>query len=188
MEGNRAVVAKKIAAVLIVIIGLLALYNNISWFIRYLYPLKYQDYIVKYSQEYQMDPYMVAAVIKVESGFSPNVVSSKGAVGLMQIMPETATWAAEKMDMKDFKIETLVIPETNIKIGTWYLAKLLEEFNGDITLALAAYNGGRGNVREWLKSGQIRGSKEDNIPFAETKDFVSKVKKAYKWYRKLYKL
>nr|WP_281273666.1 lytic transglycosylase domain-containing protein [Biomaibacter acetigenes] len=94
--------AKKIAAVLIVIIGLLALYNNISWFIRYLYPLKYQDYIVKYSQEYQMDPYMVAAVIKVESGFSPNVVSSKGAVGLMQIMPETATWAAEKNGHEGF--------------------------------------------------------------------------------------
>nr|WP_281273665.1 transglycosylase SLT domain-containing protein [Biomaibacter acetigenes] len=71
--------------------------------------------------------------------------------------------------MKDFKIETLVIPEINIKIGTWYLAKLLEEFNGDITLALAAYNGGRGNVREWLKSGQIRGSKEDNIPLPKQK-------------------
>lgn len=180
--------AKKIAAALIIIAGLLALYNNISWFMRYLYPLKYQDYIVKYSEEFRVDPYMVAAVIKVESNFSPDVVSNKGAIGLMQIMPETARWAAGKMGMKNFRMETLVLPETNIKIGTWYLSSLLEEFDGNITLALAAYNGGRGNVAEWIESGQIRGNIEDNIPFTETRDFVSKVKKAYKWYKKLYRI
>lgn len=179
---------KKIAAVLIVAIGFVALYNNVLWFMKYLYPLNYREHIVKYAKEYGMDPYMIAAVIKVESGFSPNVVSDKGAVGLMQIMPDTAKWAAEKMNMKDFKIEELMIPETNIKIGTWYLAELLEEFNKDSTLALAAYNGGRGNVQEWIKSGVLKESMEDAIPFAETKSFVLKVKKAYKWYRKLYKL
>lgn len=179
---------KKVAAVLMLVVGLIALYNNISWFMRYLYPLKYQEHIVKYAQEYKMDPYMIAAVIKVESGFSPNVVSNKGATGLMQIMPETAMWAAEQMGMKDFNIGKLSTPETNIKIGTWYLSKLLEEFKGDTTLTLAAYNGGRGNVREWMKSGVVKENAEDTIPFAETKDFVSKVKKAYKWYKKLYKL
>jgi len=188
MEGYWAAVIKKVAAVLILVVGLIALYNNILWFMKYLYPLKYQEHIVKYSQEYGMDPYLVAAVIRVESGFSPNVVSKKGATGLMQIMPETAVWAAEQMDMKGFDASQLSAPETNIKIGTWYLSKLLEEFEGDTTLALAAYNGGRGNVREWMESGVIKESVEDTIPFAETKDFVLKVKKAYNWYKKLYGL
>lgn len=179
---------KKVAAVLILMVGIIALYSNILWFMKYLYPLRYQQQIVKYSQEYGVDPYLVAAVIRVESGFSPNVVSKKGATGLMQIMPETAAWAAEQMDMKKFDTGQLSVPETNIKIGTWYLSKLLEEFNGDTTLSLAAYNGGRGNVREWIESGVIKESVEDTIPFAETKDFVLKVKKAYNWYKKLYKL
>lgn len=179
---------KKIAAVLIVAIGFVALYNNVLWFMKYLYPLKYEKHIVGYARQYGTDPYMIASVIKVESGFSPYVVSGKGAMGLMQIMPDTAKWAAEKMNMKDFKIEELMVPETNIKIGTWYLSELLEEFDGNATLALAAYNGGRGNVREWIKSGMMKQSSECDIPFAETKNFVLKVKKAYKWYKKLYKL
>lgn len=180
--------AKKIAAIVVIVVGLLALYNNISWFMRYLYPLKYQEYIVKYARQYKADPYMVAAIIKVESNFLPEAVSRKGAIGLMQLMPDTARWAAEKMGMKDIDDEKLMIPETNIKIGTWYLSNLLEEFNGDITLALAAYNGGRGNVSEWLKSKKFRQEKQDMIPFAETKSFVMKVKRAHKWYRRLYKL
>ncbi|MDI3481853.1 MAG: soluble lytic murein transglycosylase [Tepidanaerobacteraceae bacterium] len=179
---------KKVAAVLAVMVGIAALYNNFLWFMKYLYPLKYEKIIVRYAKEYGVDPYMIAAVIKVESGFSPNVVSDKGAVGLMQIMPDTAQWAAQKMNLKDFKIEELVIPEINIKIGTWYLTELLKEFDKDFTLTLAAYNGGRGNVREWIKSGVIKQKAEDDIPFGETKAFVAKVKKAYKWYKRLYRL
>lgn len=179
---------KKYATVLLMIVALAALYNNVSWFMRYLYPLKYEKSIVTYSNEYNVDPYLIAAVIRIESGFSPRAVSSKGAVGLMQIMPTTAKWAAEKMDIPNFTVDSLINPDVNIRIGTWYLSHLLNEFDGDATLALAAYNGGRSNVLEWIKSGQIQGNMVENIPFQETRGFVAKVKKAYKWYKRLYKL
>jgi soluble lytic murein transglycosylase len=188
MGGIEAIVTKRIAAILVIVVGVLALYNNISWFMKYLYPLKFKNSIVRHSGDYGVDPYLVAAVIKVESGFSPQVVSDKGAVGLMQVMPETAAWAAEKMGIEDFDVDDLEHPDINIKIGTWYLATLLKEFNWDVTLALAAYNGGVGNVRNWLKNGQLKGGKEEKIPFVETRSFVARVKTAYRWYRRLYEL
>jgi soluble lytic murein transglycosylase len=188
LGGIIFAVIKRLAVILIIVIGLFALYNNIVWFMKYVYPLKYRDAIVRYSVQYEIDPYLTAAVIKVESDFSPEVTSSKGAVGLMQLMPETAAWSAGKMGLRDFKTDYLTDPEINIKIGTWYLATLQKEFDDDLTLILAAYNGGRGNVSNWIKSGQLSGAKEDNIPFNETRKFVMKVKKAYRWYKKLYEL
>ena len=188
MGGNDAKVFKKFAVILLLIVGFIALFSNISWFMKYLYPLKYEEYIIKYSKEHDVDPYLVAAVIKTESNFSPKVVSSQGAIGLMQLMPTTAAWVAEKKDIKDFKVEQLEIPEVNINIGTWYLSSLMKEFDGDITLVLAAYNGGRGNVAQWLKSGELDKNREEEIPFPETRSFVSNVKKTYTWYKRLYKL
>lgn len=179
---------KKIAVVLIIILGFVALYNNISWFMSYIYPLKYKESIVNYSAEYGVDPYLVASVIKVESNFSPKVVSKRGAIGLMQIMPKTAIWAAEQMGIEDFQVEDLQSPDLNIRIGTWYLSSLLDEFDNNVTLALAAYNGGRGNVNNWLNQGRQIQQKEEEIPFPETRNFVMRVKKSYKWYKRLYKL
>lgn len=179
---------KKIAVILIIILGFVALYNNISWFMSYIYPLKYKESIVNYSAEYGVDPYLVASVIKVESNFSPKVVSKRGAIGLMQIMPKTAIWAAEQMGIEDFQVEDLQSPDLNIRIGTWYLSSLLDEFDNNVTLALAAYNGGRGNVNNWLNQGRQIQQKEEEIPFPETRNFVMRVKKSYKWYKRLYKL
>ncbi|MDN5331375.1 MAG: soluble lytic murein transglycosylase [Tepidanaerobacteraceae bacterium] len=177
---------RNIAIVVLILVGLFSLYSNVLWLFRYLYPLKYGEYILRYADEYGVDPYLVAAVIKVESNFSPEAVSPKGAMGLMQIMPDTARWAAEQMGIENLKAEEIFNPEVNIRIGTWYLAGLIEEFK-DTDLALAAYNGGRGNVREWIKSGIFDKKKNPNfIPFEETRRFVQKVKKAYFWYRKLY--
>jgi soluble lytic murein transglycosylase len=188
MEGNLITVTKRIAATAVIILGLFALYNNFSWFMRYIYPLRYEDSIVRYSDEHGVDPYLVTSVIKVESNFSPKVVSKQGAVGLMQLMPKTALWAAEKMGIKNIKVEDLQNPDLNIRIGTWYLSSLLDEFNNDVTLALAAYNGGRGNVAEWIEKGRLEQKKEEGIPFPETRNFVARVKKSYKWYKRLYKL
>ena len=188
MEGNIETVVKKIAVILVIILGFVALYNNISWFMCYIYPLKYEQSIIKYSAEYGVDPYLVASVIKVESNFSPKVVSKRGAIGLMQIMPKSAMWAAEQMGIDNFQVENLQNPDLNIKIGTWYLSSLLNEFDNDIILALAAYNGGQGNVAKWLAQGKMQQQKEEEIPFSETRNFVMRVKKSYKWYKRLYKL
>jgi soluble lytic murein transglycosylase len=188
MEGNLVTVAKKIVVVAVIILGLVALYNNLFWFMRYIYPLKYQESIVRYSAEHGVDPYLVMSVIKVESNFSPKVVSKQGAIGLMQLMPKTALWAAEKMGVKTIEVEDLENPDLNIRIGTWYLSSLLDEFNNNITLALAAYNGGRGNVAKWIEKGRLEQQKEEEIPFPETRNFVARVKKSYKWYKRLYKL
>lgn len=155
---------------------------------KYLYPIKYEKSIQNYSKEFHVDPYLVAAVIRVESRFVFDVVSQKGARGLMQLMPDTAQWVSKNLNLEDFEDSQLDIPDLNIKMGTWYLANLLKEFDGDIILALAAYNGGRGNVRKWMDDGCFNEGREDKIPFNETKIFVKKVKKAYNWYKRLYKL
>lgn len=131
---------------------------------------------------------LVAALIWVESSFNKDAESAKGAIGLMQIMPETGSWAAGQMGLGDFTAEKLFAPDTNIKIGTWYLSQLLNQFGHNPYLALAAYNGGRGHVSSWLEKGIWDGSREGlaNIPFPETYYFVKKVERVYKRYKALY--
>lgn len=161
---------------------------NIVNIIKLFFPLKYYNYIVKYSQTYALDPYLVSAVIKTESNFKEEARSHKNAYGLMQITPDTAEWAAEKMNIKDFNVSMLNDPEFNIKMGCWYLNNLREEFDGNIDVALAAYNGGRGNVQKWLKSSDhsADGKNLHYIPFKETDKYVKKVKVNYNIYKYLY--
>ncbi len=148
-----------------------------SFYFSARYPISYEDTIKKYSEEYGLDPFLVAAMICIESGYDKDAISSAGARGLMQIMPETAEWASNKMGLEDFNIDKLFIPEINIKIGTWYLNTLFKEFDNNIELVLAAYNGGIGNVTKWL--GDINYSNDgktlEHIPFKETREYVEKV-------------
>jgi len=95
----------------------------------------------------------VAAVIHTESGFRENAVSARGARGLMQVMPSTAEWVAGRIGYPSFSVEMLFDPRYNIEIGTWYLADLIRQFEGSAVVALAAYNGGRGEVDRWLRQG-----------------------------------
>jgi soluble lytic murein transglycosylase len=102
-------------------------------------------------------------------------------------MPETGVWAAQQVGQEEFSAEQLFNPEINIRLGSWYLADLSREFNGNPVLILAAYNGGRANVREWLAEGNLsRGQDIDRIPFPETRQFVRKVLWNYRVYRFLY--
>ncbi|MEW6661491.1 MAG: lytic transglycosylase domain-containing protein [Bacillota bacterium] len=155
--------------------------------LRWAYPLEYVDIIRLEAWEKGLDPYLVAAVLRVESRFDPEAVSPKGARGLMQLMPETAQWVAKQAGVK-YHPDKLFDPGYNIKLGTWYLSDLLHEFNGNIWLALAAYNGGRGNVRQWLASRRWLGDVETlhKIPFAETRRFVQKVRITWIVYNNLY--
>lgn len=150
--------------------------------------MPYRETIMQCSAESGVDPYLITAIMKTESNFNPDAVSPKGARGLMQIMPETGEWIAMKSGIHPFHPDLLFDPETSIQMGAWYIANLQQEFGNNKIIVLAAYNGGRGNVRNWLEqkkiSESIRGIK--TIPFPETRNFVSKVLWNYKVYRWLY--
>nr|WP_083480097.1 lytic transglycosylase domain-containing protein [Oxobacter pfennigii] len=157
------------------------------------FPLKYTDLLLKYAQMYDLDPYLVAAVINVESKYDISAQSHKDAKGLMQVTPTTGNWAAQMMGLTDFNEELLFNPEINIKIGCWYLNNLRQEFDSEdlkveTELMLAAYNGGSGNVRKWLQDENYSkdGTALDDIPFRETRQYVSKVLRHQKIYKFLY--
>ena len=167
---------------------LLAILNFDSIF-RFFNPLPYHDTITFYGKVYNVDPALIAAVIKAESNFDSEAVSVRGARGLMQIMPETGLWAADQTGESTFDSELLFDPETNIKLGTWYLSDLGKEFDGSTVLILAAYNGGRGNVKDWLAGKTLINPEASisQIPFPETRYYVKKVLLYYRLYSYLYK-
>lgn len=138
-----------------------------------------------YSKEYGIDDSLVYSVIKVESKFNKKAISKRNAKGLMQISEITQNWAQEELGLENIDIFD---PETNIKIGCWYLNKLFKEFN-DLDLVITAYNGGSGNVSKWLKNDaySIDGNKLHEIPFEETKNYLEKVKENYRVYKALYR-
>ncbi|AIS52076.1 lytic transglycosylase catalytic [Thermoanaerobacter kivui] len=180
---------KRVIVIALVVISLLLTEElNTHYFLKKIYPLKYKEYVVYYSSEYGIDPYLVFAVIKVESNFNPNAVSSKNAIGLMQILPETGSWVAKKIGIKNYKEDLLFDPKYNIQIGTWYLSYLLKTFDGNVQLAVAAYNGGSGNVDNWLKDKRFSkdGKKLHNVPFPETDRYIKKVLGVYNLYKILY--
>lgn len=146
-----------------------------------IFPLRFVDEIKQYSAEYGQDPYLVSAVICTESGFDDTAVSRRGAVGLMQIMPDTGAWAAEKIGIADFSQEMLNRPDVNIRIGCWYLSYLDNMFGGDWDKVIAAYNAGPGNVTEWAGDGKLT-----DIPFGETKNYLIKIKRNLEIYKGLY--
>lgn len=155
--------------------------------IRMLYPMKYPELVSRYSEQYDLDPYLVTAVINVESNFRPDVVSHKNAIGLMQISEKTGKWAADKLNLENYSSDDLYDPETNIRLGCWYLSTLYNQY-GDMELALAAYNGGSGNVNQWLRDESLSpdGKTLNRIPFPETDNYVKKVRKNYAVYKRLY--
>lgn len=155
-----------------------------------LYPVKYIDYINKYAQEYDIDPYFVMSIIKAESNFKTEAVSNKNATGLMQITEETAIWIADKLEIDDFEYENDISdPELNIRMGSYYIAYLIDMYDGCEDCALAAYNAGFSNVDRWLSDEKYSedGKALDKIPFPETERYVNKVKNNYKIYKFLYK-
>lgn len=179
----------KLLILLIFLLLLIPVSKSIAGIVmKHMYPLTYSEYVEKYSGEYGVDKNLVYSIIKAESGFDPRAVSPREAKGLMQIMDSTGEWAAEKMKIKNFENSMLLEPETNIKIGCWYIARLLRQYNQDIELALAAYNAGSGNVSKWLKDTGVSsdGKTLDRIPFEETQNYVEKIKKYNNIYKRLY--
>lgn len=153
------------------------------------YPLNYSSSIKKYADEFEVDPYLVAAVISVESGFDHEARSHRDARGLMQIGETTGEWAAEKLEIGNYNQDMLYDPDLNIRIGSWYLNNLSKEFDGNMPVVLAAYNGGSGNVNKWLSDPNYSkdGINLDRIPFAETRAYVEKVMDKKEDYESRYK-
>src|SRR5690606_3685056 len=174
---------------LVIICFIAILFIQSSWLSKWMYPVKYEGIIVEMSDKYEVDPHLIAAIIRVESNFQTGRESHKGAVGLMQLMPTTAEWIIELTDMDKFTVQELKFnPESNIELGVWYIKHLLDRFDGDLIKSVAAYNAGPGNVIRWLEEGTWDGSYEsaDQIPFGETRKYVQKVIYYYNKYKELY--
>lgn len=140
----------------------------------YFIPKKYDDIIDKYSTEYNVDRSLVKAVIFKESRFKDTAVSSKGAIGLMQLMPSTALWLMNKLKIEDYKIESA---DNNIRLGTYYLSYLMNLMDSDEEHALLAYNAGPENAKRWVNSeGYSKEDMDNYVDFNETRKYVREIK------------
>ena len=147
-------------------------------YLRVRYPLEYETIVRAHARNYDLDPALLAAVIYQESKFEPDARSSSGAVGLMQLRPETAKGIAIRTGGSAFRVDDLLDPEINIRYGSWYLRHLFRKY-GDERLVLAAYNAGQGNVDRWRSSGS-------GIRFSETRHYVRRIAELKEIYRDAY--
>ncbi|MBQ3692261.1 MAG: lytic transglycosylase domain-containing protein [Clostridia bacterium] len=166
--------------------------NATKEFTKSLYPIKYESYVEKAAKEYNVDICLVYGVIRNESNFDPDIVSNAGAIGLMQIMPDTFTWLQNYREnfepKKILDSNKLYDPKTNIDYGTYYLRYLLDKYDGDRSLVICAYNAGYGNVDSWIAEGTIPNGNvsPEDVPFPETSNYLAKVTESAEMYRELY--
>jgi soluble lytic murein transglycosylase len=174
--------------------GLLPGYLFFPWegagerFWRLAFPLPYQEEVEKYARAHDLDPYMVAGLIRQESEFNPKVVSHANAYGLTQIVPSTGRELSRRAGLPRFHVSMLFDPAVNLQLGTYYLKILLKSFNGRWEDVLAAYNGGGSRVTKWRQFGTFGEPAEfiETIPFDETRDYVQSVLRNANVYRRLY--
>jgi len=150
------------------------------------YPNRFVQWVQQQSPAVGTDPYLVAAVAREESAFDSKAVSKVGALGLMQLMPYTGEWVAKRVGLDDFRPELLLDEATNLHLGAWYLGHLIEQFNGNLVLAVASYNAGPDAVGRWAEKG-VGNLDEfiESIPFNETRYFTKKVMRSYHEYRRI---
>jgi soluble lytic murein transglycosylase len=174
---------KRLAALGVLMAAILGVFLYVqkdkpAWFERLRYPLHYETIVRAHARNYHLQAALLAAVIYQESKFDPNVKSSSGAIGLMQILPSTAEGIAIHTGGTRFQVSDLYNPEINIRYGSWYLRHLIDRY-GDVGTALAAYNAGQRNVDTWLREGK-------GIQFSETRHYVQRVQDLQKIYRHAY--
>lgn len=169
----------KILKILSIILMLVFAVVSCNMFFNIKRAVKYYPTIEKYCKEYKVDSLLAISVMKVESNFNPNAKSKKGAIGLMQIMPQTGKDVAEQYLNMDFTEDKLYEPDFNIMIGVYYIKILADMFDGNINLVLASYNAGLGNVQKWRIENPIIEYDPEEVPFKETKKYVAKINKIY---------
>jgi soluble lytic murein transglycosylase len=150
-----------------------------GWYARIIYPLEYGTIVRAHARNYGLDPALLAAVIYQESKYRSDVRSDSGAIGLMQLLPDTAKGIALHTGGTRFRVNDLYDPELNVRYGSWYLRHLLDKY-GDEETALAAYNAGQRNVDRWRQRGE-------GIAFGETRHYVSRVEDLKRIYRRAYR-
>jgi peptidoglycan lytic transglycosylase len=168
-----------IAAAAVLVLGFVYVQTaEPGWWVRVWYPLKYETIVRGHARNYRLDPALLAAVIYQESKFRTDVKSDSGAIGLMQLLPDTAKGIAIHTGGSQFRVSDLYDPEINVRYGSWYLRHLLNKY-GDERTALAAYNAGQDNVDRWRSEGK-------GIQFAETRHYVRRVEHLKTLYRRGY--
>jgi soluble lytic murein transglycosylase len=157
---------------------------------KILYPTPYWPQIVHYSKLRELNPYMVASLIRQESGFRPDAISYSNAYGLMQMLPSVGRSMARKAGMTDFHTRDLLNPVINIELGTLYLKQLIDEFNGNAEYAFAAYNAGDNRVVAWKQIGGYHDMAEfvESIPFTQTHEYVESIVRNQYMYHAIEKL
>lgn len=182
---GKLIISLALIILAVLLLKELNVYNLIQ---KQFYKQGYSEYVNKYAEENGIDPMWIYAIIKVESNFNSDATSGSGAKGLMQLMDNTASDIAKELKIENFEPNMLYNPEINIMIGVRYFDKLLSKYNENYYLAIAAYNGGIGNVDNWISTGVINSDASDieNIPYKETNMYVRKTVNAHKVYVELY--
>ena len=174
---------RRFLAAAVLAVGLLATFAVVQqtkpgWWERLWYPLRYEQIVRGHARNYDLDPALLAAVIYQESKFRSDARSDSGAIGLMQLLPDTAKGIALHTGGSAFRVGDLYNPEINVRYGAWYLRHLMDKY-GDERTALAAYNAGQDNVDRWRRDGR-------GIVFSETRAYVARVEDLKKIYRDAY--
>jgi len=175
--AGRLVLGVAVVAALAVAFGTIH-FTQPAWYERLWHPFRYQEIVLGHARNYRLDPALLAAVIYQESKFDVDAKSDRGAIGLMQLLPDTAKGIAVRTGGAKFRVEDLYDPEINVRYGAWYLRHLLDKYGSERT-ALAAYNAGQANVDGWRGRGI-------GIQFDETKEFVDRIESLKKTYRHAY--
>lgn len=185
---KRRIVKKRFLLVIVLVL-LAVLFLKSDWMSRWLYPIHYQNDILISADNYGLEPHLLAAIIRVETNYSTDAVSKKGAIGIMQLMPDTAEWIIKKGGFSNVTNESLSSrADISIEVGSWYLKSLNDQFKGNKYMVIAAYNAGPGKVSRWLDDGTWDGQFEtvDQIPYGETRHYVQRVIYYYNKYKTLY--
>lgn len=156
---------------------------------EFIYPLLYREELLAASEEFSIDPCMLAALVYVESSYQADAVSPVGAIGLMQIMPETGQWLSGKIELEgDYTVDRLYDPAVNLRLGCWYLDYLYTRYDGQWQEALTAYIAGQGQVDKWLKDPALSadGKYLDVIPGQDVKEYAAKVMRIHESYQEAY--
>ncbi len=161
-----------------------------TYLLQVRYPIRYQSFVEDYAEEFDLEEALVYAVIHTESKFDTYAESTAGAKGLMQLTDETGEECARRLKLTGFSSNQLFDPDVNIRLGCFYLKRLIQEYDGITETAIAAYNGGPGNVNKWLNDPAYQNENGvlTEIPFRETRNYVKKVTEAYWNYQIIYNL